>query len=151
MDDEVPAPFRLLAFKTEDGFIAVNGPLYGTREGERFVLGFRVEPRHCNPVGNCHGGMLSLLADMLLITGSNIQAKLSRFLSTVSLNCDFLAPAPLGSWIEGRAEVLKITRSLLFAQGLLTIDGEPVLRANGVFKLSQESDPRFDSERFFRS
>jgi hypothetical protein len=33
----------------EWGFIPENGPLYGKREDNFFLLGFRVEERHCNP------------------------------------------------------------------------------------------------------
>ena len=58
------------------------------------------------------------------------------FLPTVNLTCDYLAPAPLGAWVEGRADPVKTTRNLLFAQGLATADGEPVMRANGIFKIT---------------
>ena len=148
MDTAVPEPFKLLSMSPDNGFVQANGPLYGRMDGERFVLGLRVEQRHCNPAGTCHGGMLALLADMLLITGSNIQARLSRYLLTVSLNCDFIGPAPRGSWIEGRAEVLRATKTLLFAQGLLTADGAPVLRTNGTFRLPAHADPRYGPERY---
>ncbi len=139
MSTEIPegfAPFRL-----SFGFLEGNGPLYGKWEDERMLLGFRVELRHCNPGRVCHGGMLATFADMLLPIASRFQSKTDMgFLPTVNLTCDFLAPAPLGSWVEGRAEPIKVTRNLLFAQGVATADGEPVLRANGIFKItSRES------------
>ena len=34
-----------------EGSISVNGPLYTRRVDGRFQLGFRVEQRHCNPMG----------------------------------------------------------------------------------------------------
>jgi acyl-coenzyme A thioesterase PaaI-like protein len=58
-----------------------------------------------------------------------------RFLPTISLQIDYLAPAPLGAWVEGEAEPLRITRSLVFAQGLVTADGVPCARVSGVFKI----------------
>ena len=130
------------------GFIEANGPLYGKWEMDRIVLGIRIERRHCNTNGTCHGGMLALLADMLLAMGSNLQADLSRFLPTVNLTCDFLGPAPLGSWIEGRLEVLRVTNSLVFSQGLLTVQGDPILRANAVLKIVSEKDPLYAAENF---
>ncbi len=145
-----PAGFRPLTLEP-NGFIEVNGPLYGKGEGDRFMLGIRVEPRHCNPRNACHGGMLMTLCDMQLALGSNYQGKLLRFLPTVNLNADFLAPAPLGSWVEGRTEVLRVTRNLVFAQAILTADGTPVLRGNGIFKLGSEIDPSFSVERFLGS
>ncbi|MDE2277802.1 MAG: PaaI family thioesterase, partial [Burkholderiales bacterium] len=47
-------------------FVAQNGPLYVLHEGPVVKLGFRVEARHCNPMGICHGGMLASFCDMLL-------------------------------------------------------------------------------------
>jgi acyl-coenzyme A thioesterase PaaI-like protein len=81
--------------------------------------------------------MLATFADMLLPISARFQSKVDMgFLPTVNLSCDYLAPAPLDSWVEGRADPLKVTRNLLFAQGLVTADGEPVLRANGIFKIT---------------
>jgi len=58
-----------------------------------------------------------------------------RFLPTISLQIDYLAPAPLGCWVEGEAEPLRVTRSLVFAQGLVRADGVPCARVSGVFKI----------------
>jgi uncharacterized protein (TIGR00369 family) len=130
------APFKLLM-----GFVNVNGPLYGKWDGTHLLLGFRVEERHCNPGKVAHGGMLATFADMLLPIASRFQSKIDMgFLPTVNLSCDFLSPAPLGAWVEGRAEVVRMTRNLLFAQGLATADGEPCLRANGIFKIKAAKD-----------
>ena len=105
------------------------------------ILGFRVEERHCNPGRVAHGGMLATFADMLLPIASRFQSKLDMgFLPTVNLACDFLAPAAKGAWVEGRAEVVRMTRNLLFAQGLASADGEPCLRANGIFKIKASKD-----------
>jgi uncharacterized protein (TIGR00369 family) len=120
-----------------DDFIGVIGPLYIRGSGADVVLGFRVERRHCNPVGICHGGMLSTFADMTLAIGANHIKRLARFLPTVSLACDFLSPAPLGSWVEGRTEVLRVTRNLVFAQCLISADGALSVRSSGVLKLGQ--------------
>jgi acyl-coenzyme A thioesterase PaaI-like protein len=110
---------------------------------DHLLLGFRVEMRHCNPGSVCHGGMLATFGDMLLPIAARFQAKMDMgFLPTVNLSCDFLAPAPLGSWVEGRADALKVTKNLLFAQGLATADGAPVLRANGIFKITSTTSTK---------
>ncbi len=59
---------------------------------------------------------------------------------TINLTADFLRPAPLGSWVEGRTDCLRTTRNLVFAQALITADGEPVLRASGIFKVTTNQD-----------
>jgi len=129
--------------------MASTGPLYAMPEGERIVVGFRVEARHCNPNQVCHGGMLMTLADMALGLGTNYQAKLMRFLPTVNLTCDFLAPAPLGAWVEARTDVLRTTRNLTFGQTMISADGVPCARASGIMKVAGEPDPRFRLDRLF--
>jgi acyl-coenzyme A thioesterase PaaI-like protein len=85
----------------------------------------------------CHGGMMATFADMLLPIAARFQNQEDMgFLPTVNLTCDYLAPVPLGAWVEGRAEPIKTTKNLLFAQGTATADGQPVLRANGIFKIT---------------
>ena len=118
-------------------FIVANGPLYERFDAGVYRLGFRVEARHCNTMGICHGGMMATFCDMLLpITAFHATPALhGRFLPTVSLQIDYLAPAPKGAWVEGQAQVLRTTRSLVFAQGLVTADGQTVARVSGVFKI----------------
>ena len=64
------------------------------------------------------------LADMLIGPGTEFEVQSGRYLPTVSISADFMAPAPLHAWVEGRAEALRMTTSLLFAQCLITADGK---------------------------
>jgi uncharacterized protein (TIGR00369 family) len=143
LGDAAPPGFAPIRLGPNNGFVDVNGPLYGKIQDERLLLGFRVELRHCNPADVCHGGMLMTFADMLLGIGANYQAKLGRFLPTVNMSADFLAPAPLGAWVEGSVDVLRTTRNLVFAQCLLTADGAPAMRASGIMKLGPPFDANF--------
>ena len=106
-------------------------------QGNVVKFGFRVEPRHTNPMGNLHGGMMATFCDMLVPLSVHRKSDQvsNRFLPTISLQIDYLAPAPLGAWVQGEAEPLRITRSLVFAQGLVTADGVPCARVSGVFKI----------------
>jgi uncharacterized protein (TIGR00369 family) len=125
-----------------DGFIGVNGPLYARRAGATFQLGFRVERRHCNPMGICHGGMMATFCDMLLPISAHVLSKEigNRFLPTINLQIDYLAATPLGSWVQGEAQLLRATRSLVFMQGLVHADDSAVARVSGIFKIG----PPFD-------
>lgn len=143
-DGSIPAGF--VALPLSKGHVGVVGPLYlrrEQREREFVQLGFRVEPRHCNPAGILHGGMMATFADMLLPLSAHCLAReaAGRFLPTVSLQLDFLAPSPAGSWVHGEAQVLRATRSLLFMQGLVWADDELVARTSGTLKIG----PSFDS------
>lgn len=139
---DIPAGFRALPMGGD--FIGVNGPLYLKHERPADApplvqMGFRVEQRHCNPMGNCHGGMLASFADMLLPLSVHRKTAEVRnqFLPTINLQIDYLSPAPLGAWVQGEADVLRVTRTLVFAQGLVMADGVPALRVSGIFKIGK--------------
>jgi uncharacterized protein (TIGR00369 family) len=132
---DIPAGFEPLPRLGE--FVTINGPLYLKHEGELVQLGFRVEARHTNSMRICHGGMMASFCDMLLPLSVHRKSTEigRRFLPTISLQIDYLAPAPLGAWVQGEAQVLRTTRSLVFAQGLVEADGTPVARVSGIFKI----------------
>lgn len=140
MSAEVQIPVGFSPIEAGGPFMDSNGPLYLLHQGDVVKFGFRVERRHVNPMNNLHGGMMASFCDMLLPL--SVHRKDStvgmRFLPTISLQIDYLAPAPLGCWIEGTAELLRATRTLVFAQGLVTADGTPCARASGVFKIGPE-------------
>jgi len=131
----IPAGFKALTGGPADMFVGINGPLYRMRDGEQFVLGVRVERRHCNPAHICHGGMLLTFVDMAMVLSASYQGKLGYFLPTINLTADFLAAAPEGAWLEARTELLRVTRNMVFAQCLVRADGKPAVRASGVFKI----------------
>lgn len=144
-------PKGFAALPEPKGHIGVVGPLYMRHERrdaahpehDLVQLGFRVEPRHCNPAGILHGGMMATFADMLLPLSAHrlTRAASGHFLPTVSLQIDYLAPGPLGAWIRGEAQVLRSTRSMLFMQGLVWADDQLAARVSGVLKIG----PTFES------
>jgi len=144
----VPAGFKQLDFI---GFMAVNGPLWGRLdEADGLpVMGFRVEMRHCNPMQNCHGGMLMTFADMLLGFTCSVAAGGKKFLPTVNLAGDYVGPAPLGSWVEGKGRLIRTTRNLGFTETLITADGAPCLRASGIMKIPAQESREADILRLF--
>lgn len=136
-DDADPAtvPEGFVAVALGGAFATRNGPLYARWQHERLQMGFRVGADHVNPGNNCHGGMLSMFADILISTAAQYQSDIPRqFLPTISLQMDFMAGAPFGAWVQGQADVLRVTRNLIFSQGLVYADGTLALRASGVFR-----------------
>lgn len=148
-DRTAAVPDGFVAREFGGGFMAVNGPLYARRDDSRFQLGFRVEERHCNPMGICHGGMMATFCDMLLPISAHVLSKEigNRFLPTINLQIDYLAASPLGAWVQGEAQLLRATRSLVFMQGLVQADDAAVARVSGIFKIGPPFD---DTMRFGR-
>lgn len=131
---EVPAGF--IAANVGSGFSSRNAQFYARWADERLQLGFRVAEHHTNLRGVLHGGMLATYADTLMPYAAMYQALAGRhFLPTISLQIDYLAPAALGAWVQGQADVLRSTRNMVFMQGLVTADDTPIARLSGIFKI----------------
>ena len=64
---------------------------------------------------------------------------------------DFVAPARVGDWVEGRAEVVRQTRSLLFTNIYLTVGEEKFLRASRIAKIPLGEGLAFGKAKLDRS
>ena len=134
-DTSAPVPEGFGQVHIGGEFATRNGPLYARWHDGHSQMGFRVGPGHINPGKNCHGGMLAMFADILIWTAAQYQSDIPRqFLPTITLQMDFMAAAPLGAWVQGQAEILRVTRNLIFSEGLVYADGTLALRTSGVFK-----------------
>lgn len=113
------------------------GPMWVKREtegpdGSAYAL--LAEERHTNSRGVVHGGMLMTLADHVL--GWIVWDAVDRApCATVSLNSQFIAAVKPGDFVEMRGRIVRKTRSLIFIQGTATVDGKPVLTAEGIWKV----------------
>lgn len=121
-----PPPERFEALNSAPGFAAAFGPLF---RGPSAKLGFRVEPKHANIFGACHGGAIANFA------GEQVRALESTpaDCANVSLAVDYLAPARVGDWIEAEVTLLKATRRYVFTQAILSSERGPVARANAIY------------------
>ena len=135
-ESDMPIPTGFFIAAAGSGFASRNATFYGQWANERLLLGFRVGEQHSNLGGVLHGGMLATFADTFLPYAAMYQALGGRrFLPTISLQIDYLAPAAIGAWVQGEAEVLRMTRNMVFMQGMITADEEPIARVSGIFKL----------------
>src|SRR5262249_48447551 len=133
MNKLIPEGFRKLDISDE--FVSLIGPLWFKAEGERLRVGLPLEPRHGNPLGWAHGGLLVTVADMVMGAGSGYATCIRWPHPTVSLSTEFVRGARLGHWLEGSARVARRTLNFCFCSWDLICDGEIVLVASGVFKV----------------
>jgi acyl-coenzyme A thioesterase 13 len=120
-------------------YMDLIGRLYEYGAGETYRLGMRVDEHHTNRIGQCHGAVLAALADVHLLRVIALSRQPRLMLVTVHLGLDYLSPAPLGSWLEGRGRIDRIGRSLCHSSGTIYANGEPVLRASGIFQIVHEA------------
>jgi acyl-coenzyme A thioesterase 13 len=114
-------------------FNALVGPLYERRTGEVLSVGLRIEEKHTNSQGICHGGVLATLADLAL--GYSMWAKggADAQYVTAQLSIDYAGSAKLGDWIESLVEIQRVGARLAFANGYLLVSGRRIVRASAIF------------------
>ena len=133
---EIPQGYQPLELL--QGFAEINGPVYWRSEDDGGVcFGMRIEDRHCNPLCKAHGGLIATFLDMVmpLSVRFTVPEFEERFLLTVTLNIDYLAPVSIGDWLEGRARILRQTKRMLFVDAVLTVGSEITARANTVLRV----------------
>lgn len=115
-----------------ESFEHMVGPIYHlpSEAKDRVRFGFLVEPRHTNPYGVLHGGMLGTVVDTMM--GYLVFHALSGgACATINLNCDFISAAKAGDWIEGEARITRMGRQVAFVRAEAECAGKPVLTASG--------------------
>ena len=142
--DDPPTGFHRIDFargRPEPTFNTHLGTLYAKRgeKGTRdeFVMGCRVQPHMCNPAGGLHGGMMMTIADLVGGMGAGTLAGVRKFLPTVSMTFDFVAPA-------------RVTRSLLFSSIYLTVGEAKILRASSICKIPSGDGLDYGKARLVR-
>jgi uncharacterized protein (TIGR00369 family) len=115
-------------------------PLFARETGEAVQLAVEIREAHCNARGFAHGGLISALADnamglsaVRLARQQPEQAQASAV--TVTLALDFLDSARVGEWLEVRPSVLKLGRTLAFAECRVVCGERLVARGNASFRM----------------
>jgi uncharacterized protein (TIGR00369 family) len=129
---EIPDEF--LPIEKPSSFGELLGPIYERKEEDgSFTRALQVEDKHTNLGGVVHGGVLMAFVDVIMGTISYRHAR--RPGASIRIVSDFIAPARIGDWLEGRGEVVKATRSVVFARGHLKVEERTILTASGTYKL----------------
>jgi acyl-coenzyme A thioesterase PaaI-like protein len=58
-----------------------------------------------------------------------------KLCATIQLNTQFIAAVQIGDFVEGRAEIVRGTRSLVFVRGMLTVGERAVATIDGICKV----------------
>ncbi|SLN60232.1 PaaI family thioesterase [Oceanibacterium hippocampi] len=133
---DLPEGFKPL-FRTSP-FIDLVGPVF-YRDGVEggFVLGLRIEEKHCNGRGFAHGGLFMTLADIALGYNTALSVDPPANLTTASLTTDFVGTVRKGDWLEIEVEIERLGNRLAFANAHMNVDGKRVCRASAVFSRSE--------------
>ena len=58
--------------------------------------------------------------------------------ATIELNTQFIGSVQLGQFVEAHAEVVRATRSVVFMEVKMFVEGRIVVSANGIWKILEE-------------
>ena len=134
MPNDRPRSIDYTPFSETGGFIEHNGPYYWAREPSGdWIYGFQSDARHGNPNGVLHGAAVTAFVDTFL--GHAVVARTGRLCATVALNVQFVAGAPAGGWISGRARLRKLTRSMAFLDAEASAGETLLLTATAIFRV----------------
>lgn len=128
---EIPEGFRKI--ERLSPFNALVGPLYERRDGEAVSIGLRIETKHTNSRGVCHGGVLATLADLALGYAMLAKSGDKGSFVTAHLAVDYAGAARAGDWIESKVEIQRVGARLAFANCYLIAGEKPIVRASAIF------------------
>lgn len=120
----------------DEGFIGLVGPIEHLPFGDDRIGRFRfcAQDKHRNRNDFVQGGMLMTFADR----GMGFTARqndVNRRQATVQLDVHFIRAVRIGSVVNLEARIVRETRSMVFIDGELTVDGQTVATARGVWKI----------------
>jgi len=122
-------------------FLDRTGPFYSKGRGQALSIGLRVLDHHLNARGLAHGGVLLTMADIALGYAMATAADPPISAVTSQLSADFAGSARLGDWVESRADIQKIGKTLAFANIYLLVGDARIVRASGVFAVTSKDAP----------
>ena len=129
---QIPRGFKL--YKTIEGkFAAHIGPYYIKYVYPRTIFGVFINNKLSNLNNVAHGGFLMAYADS--VGGFYAYNKVKKPIVTVNLNCNFIKPVNVESWLEAKAKIKMSGKSLIFVEVEMFIKNKLVFSSNGVWKI----------------
>ncbi|MGE0743444.1 MAG: PaaI family thioesterase [Hyphomonadaceae bacterium] len=116
-----------------DPYETAIGPFYMKVEDARVRCAFQPLRHHLNGGGSVHGGALMTFADFALFAIAHNELREVHAV-TLTCNSEFIGAGNLDSLIEATGEVLRDTRSVIFARGVVTQGSRTLLAFSGTLK-----------------
>lgn len=116
-----------------DPYETATGPFYFRIDDGEVRCAFQPLNRHLNGSGAIHGGALMSFADFSLFAIAH-NALRGATAVTLTCNCEFISAGDCRALVEARGDVLRETRSIVFARGVLTQAARPLLSFSGTLK-----------------
>ena len=134
MIDNIQIPKGFKPYKTIEGKFASHiGPYYIKYKYQSTVFGVLIDNKSSNLNEVAHGGFLMSYADS--VGGFYAYNKTKKPIVTVNLNCNFIKPVPVNSWLLAKGKVKMCGKSLIFIDIEMFIEKILVFSSSGVWKI----------------
>jgi len=140
----IPEGYELVQRTVGNTFAGLAGPFFAKRHGRELSLGLRIEQRHLNSRGTCHGGLLATLADIALgyaCVAASDDGPGKNFV-TIDLSIEYMASTQAGDWLYSEVRVLNADSRTAAAAGHLMVKGSPVARISANFRMARARAPQ---------
>lgn len=134
-----PVPQGYVPHSEMNSFMDHIGPFYRKETQDGVALLLDPLPKHLNPGGLVHGGVLMAMMDVTLgATGMRLHPH-ADFLATMHLSVNMLSSAKRGERLMSEATLDRSTRTASFLNGRIFADGKLVMTAIAVFRNPPEA------------
>ena len=134
MNEKKQIPRGYKPYKTIEGkFAAHIGPYFFKKKFPDTIFGTFIENKQSNLNNVAHGGFLMAYADS--VGGFFPYNTVKKGIVTVSLNSQFIRPAPVGSWLEAIGSVKKFGKRLVFVNIEMFIKKQLVFSSTGTWQI----------------
>ena len=121
--------------ETNQGFMKYLGGLNLNKiDKTNYEFSVEVKEIHLNTGKIAHGGFLSTIADTGMGTAAH-QVAGDRRCVTINLDVKFITAAKLGEKLNGRVQILKKTKTLVFINCEISSSKDLVISASGIWKI----------------
>lgn len=118
-----------------EGFSQHVGPFYQRDYKGHIQRALPVDQRHLNPEGVVHGGVLTTFMDYVIYRAIGDQIGHKIQFATINLNCQFLAAGKSGECLLGEGKIVRQTKSVIFAEGVIFNERRQLMSASGIWKI----------------
>ena len=138
---DIPAGFEPVQRIQPHSFGGLVGPFYARRADGELSLGLRIEERHLNSRGTCHGGLLATMADIALGYACAEANREGKNFVTIDLSVEYLAAARAGDWLHSEVRVLNADTRTASATGHLCVGEVQIARISANFRMTRIPPP----------
>ncbi len=133
MESHTPTPDSWKR-KAMPGIPASIEALWTQKREDGYHYGVQLDDTHANAQGMIHGGVLMTFLDHALSL-KVWESSDRQPCSTVHLDSHFLTAVYPPAFVELEADILKQGKSMVFARGVLKVDGKAVMEGKGVWSI----------------